>query len=290
MEDIKYLFGIISCAVFIPIGFIGNIISIVIFSNSKFRKQPVAVYLIIVSIINLAAIFQLPNQLMLHYWTFVTDWDLACRFSAGIFIFTKQVDTWILCLSSFDRMVTVIAPMKFQFKDTKTFQIVSVILICVINAVADVPIFHSLKNYDLPNNISMCSFPLEPDFSWFSKYAQYSLTIVGCGVAFLIMITSSVLIVWTLWKSKSKFSRGKSFQKELNLTRSLLLMDAFFFITALPMDIYAYLHFLDPFIYQILYVLSNLYNVFMFVIFFCSNKLYRTSFCNLFLNCFSKKF
>ena len=165
MEDIKYLFAIISCAVFMPIGVIGNIISIVIFSHSKFKKQAITTYLIIVSIINIINIFQMPNQLMLHFWTGITDLDLACKISTAFFIITRKTDSWILCLCSIDRMTTVLAPMKFQFKDTKTFQIVSVILIFLINVAADFPILYSIKNYVLINNVSMCSLPLE--FNWF---------------------------------------------------------------------------------------------------------------------------
>ena len=288
MEDIKYRFSVISCAVFIPIGFIGNIISIVIFGHSQFRKQPIATYLIIVSIINIISLFQLPNQLMLRYWTGITDWNSACKISTGIFMITKQANNWILSLSSVDRMVTVIAPMKFQFKDTKTFQIVCVILVCAINAVADFPIIYSIKNYVLSYNVSMCSLPLEPNYFWFTQYAQINLTIFGSGMPFVIMITSSVLIVWTLLKSKSKFSRDKSFQKEFNLTVSLVLMDAFFIITALPMNIYAHISFPDPFVYQILYLLSNFHNIFLFVLFTICNKLYKAILYKLFPRCFSK--
>ena len=144
MEYIKYNFAIISCAVFMPIGVIGNIISIVIFSHSDFKKQAITTYLIIISIINIANIFQMPNQLMLHFWTGISDFNLACKLSTTVFMITKQSDTWVLCLSSVDRMVTVIAPMKFQFKDTKKFQLVSIILVSLINAVADFPILYYL--------------------------------------------------------------------------------------------------------------------------------------------------
>ena len=290
MEAIKYNFSIISSAVFVPIGVIGNIISIVIFGHSQFRKQPIATYLIIVSIINITVIIQIPNQLLNNYWTGISDWNILCKLTIAIFIITRKAETWTVSLCSVDRMVTVMAPMKFQFKDTKTFQIVSVILICLINVAADFPIYFSTKSYAIPNNETLCFFPLEPDYFWFTQYSQISLTIFGSGLPFLIMITSSVLIVWTLLKSKVKLSRSKRFQKELNLTRSLVLMDAFFILTALPMVIDVYINLIsDLFVYEILYMLSNFYNIFLFLLFFSFNKLYRAIFYNLFRNLFPKK-
>ena len=134
----------------------------------------------------------------------------------------------------------------------------------------------------------MCSLPLEHEFIWFTIYAEYSLTIFRSGLTFLIMITSSVLIVWTLWKSKSKFSRDKNFRKELNLTRSLVLMDAFFIITSLPIEAYVFISFPNPFAYQILYVLSNFYNVILFIVFFYCNKVYRAILFKLFPKYVSK--
>ena len=289
MEEIKYRFSIISCAVFMPIGIIGNIISIVIFGHSEFRKQAITTYLIIISIINLTTIFQMPNQLMLHYWSGIVDWNFACKISTAFFMITRQSATWILCLSSVDRMITVMAPMKFQFKDTKKFQIVVVILIFLIITAADFPILYSIKNYVLPNNVSFCSFPLEPNLLWFSTYSRVSLTVFGVILTFIIMITSSALIVWTLLKSKSKFARDKSFRKELNLTKSLLIMDAFFIITTLPMNIYAYVYMADPFVNRVFYILSNFNNIFLFVIFYFCNKLYRAILQKYFPKCLSKK-
>ena len=57
MEDstnnIDHYFSLYSCYILIPIGVIGNVLSIIILSRKDFRKQSISTYLISISILNI---------------------------------------------------------------------------------------------------------------------------------------------------------------------------------------------------------------------------------------------
>jgi len=61
---------------------------------------------------NMIMLSQLPNQLMLSFWT---SSDTGCRLSFGIMLLTSESQSWITVLCSIDRLLGVIAPNRFSF-------------------------------------------------------------------------------------------------------------------------------------------------------------------------------
>ncbi len=118
-ETVRYYLSIVGCAFSLPIGFFGNIISIIIFNNKVFKKQSGTLYFKLDCIINIIILLQLPHQLMLTFWINLQD---LCRLSFGIMLVTSEVQAWISVLCSVDRLIGVLTPYKFNFRKNGKFQ------------------------------------------------------------------------------------------------------------------------------------------------------------------------
>ena len=118
-ETVRYYLSIAGCAFSLPIGFFGNIISIIIFNNKVFKKQSGTLYFKLDCIINIIILLQLPHQLMLTFWINLQD---LCRLSFGIMLVTSEVQAWMSVLCSVDRLIGALTPYKFNFRKNGKFQ------------------------------------------------------------------------------------------------------------------------------------------------------------------------
>ena len=272
---IRYYFSIVCCCLLIPMGLFGNIISVIIFSSKKFKKQPGILYFKIDCIMNIIILFQLPNQLMLSYWTSA---DIGCKISFGVMLITNQIQAWITVFCSLDRLLGVIAPYKFGFIKNRSFQYGLIISTSFLIFNADLPFAMIMTSVSLENNSTICYPPTDPKVIWSFYYALADIVVFKTVIPFVIMISTSIIIIKTIWKSKRNLFTKRHHVKEKELAKSLVALDFFFVIFSLPL-IFDFLFNSDSlFLYCILYTLTNFYNVFLFVLFYVSNKIYRPIF------------
>jgi hypothetical protein len=272
---IRFYFSLICCCVLIPTGLFGNIISFIIFNNKKFNKQSGILYFKIDSILNIIILFQLPNQLMLSYWT---NTDIGCKISFGLMLITNQIQAWITAFCSLDRLLGVIASRKFGFIKDRNFQYGLIISTSLLIMIADFPFATIMKAVVLENNSTICYPPIDPEVVWSFYYALANIIVFKTVIPFAIMISSSIIIVKTILKSKKNLF-AKSFNKrEKELAKSLVVLDFFFIVFSLPLIFDFLLNSQSLILYGILYSLTNAYNVFLFLLFYITNKIYRSIF------------
>ena len=73
MDKIQLYTTIATCSISFSFGTFGNIISIFIFRNKQFKKQPMTVYLIVACLMNILTIFYLPVMMVSTAWGDVTS-------------------------------------------------------------------------------------------------------------------------------------------------------------------------------------------------------------------------
>ena len=275
--DFQYYFSITVCCISIPIGLFGNFMSILIFSGKSFSKQSGATYFIFDSILNIIILIQLPNQLMLTYWS---NSDLACQISFGLMLITSETASWVTVLGSIDRLLAVVAPYKFGFKKNKKLQISLIAVMIFLIIIGNIPFPFMIKAFELPNNKTICYASYGEDVIWGYYYGLVVITLFKIVLPYFLMIISSVIIVKTIWKSKENIFNKRHHKKEKELTKSLVALDTFFIISSLPLLCNYYFNQTDLVLYCILYALTNLYHVFLFLLFIFVNKLYRGEFFN----------
>ncbi len=264
--------------VFLIIGGFGNTISIIIFNNKEFKTEPTTTYLMCSCVFNIITIIYLPIMITPSLWVVDT---INCKIYGGLVVWIVEVQAWIVALCSFDRLITVLYPHKFMFKNKLRFQLGSIITIVIVILVLICPFMYFYNAELNVRNQTVCSFPNEP--TWILVYFKFQLILFRTLLPFAIMIISSVTIVYKLCKMKAKFYRNSVFKREIQLAKSLVAMDIFFIIFRLPTMFYVIFNNNDnrlvySFIYSIFVSLGTINNVFIFIIFIEFNKVYRDIF------------
>jgi hypothetical protein len=282
MEPFRFYFSAVSTGLYLTVGNIGNIFSIIIFTNKEFRRQPITTYLIFICILNITRLITMPFMMFPSMWLATS---LSCKLTFGVRMLQTEIQGWIAALSSFHRLIIVMAPFRFIFKDKLRFQLGLISTIFIFLVLFQSPFFYYYKADSTSDNQTKCTIPLEPEFNWILVYIKYTYTLLETILPFSIMTVSSILIAWRMYRSKQQLVANTDRQREIQLAKSLLAFDLFFIVFRLPMMVYLLLfnssdedRVFYNLTYPILFVISNFNIVFCFVIFFIFNRLYHDLF------------
>jgi hypothetical protein len=275
-EDFQLYFIIITSLLSLLIGCFGNIISIIIFKNKQFEKQPFSRYLICASLFNIIMLLYFPIMMLPSLWLIN---DLMCQVIVGLSLLTNEMHAWIVAVCSFDRLIFVLFPFKFHFKNKLTFQLGIIATVAILLLILMMPSIYFYKIDMDENNQTSCSIPLYLELYWALIYSKVNYVVLRIFLPFFIMITSSILIVWKMRKMKSKLFRHPNHQREIQLAKSLVAMDIFFIVFRLPMLVWVFLNSnIFSILHSIVLFIGNLYVVFIFVVLILFNRVYHDLF------------
>jgi hypothetical protein len=290
MEIFKFNFAIITSALWVSIGSIANIFSIIIFSSKEFNKDSMSKYLTCASIMNIIAILHLPLVMFPSIWS---PTAINCVMMMGLKILITQMHAWIVAMCSLDRAISTMAPFKFIFKNKLKFQLILLGIMTVILVILISPGVILSKSVSASDNKTECEMTVVKEIEGVAFYSIAQYVLFAAVLPFFIMITSSILIVLTLWKSKNKVScnnvanNKRNYVRDIQLAKSLVTMDFFFILFKLPMQFYLIFFSIEDdgrfmsklfYMYQIFLFISSTNIVCIFVIFLIINKLYRSIF------------
>ena len=278
------------CLISFLIGIFGNIISIKIFLKKEFITQPTTFYLIISTILNIITVLYLPVMVFTEIWNVTT---ITCKILGGFTLILLENQSWVYVLCSLDRCLSTLVPFKFSFKNKQLFQ-VSLVLSCIfiISLLLAPLIYFYEKSVVVSSNetSSFCTFPTGAEFTWLYPYFQYQFTLFRVIIPFIITIIASSLTIYGLCASKRRMgnTEWKNMKREVQFSRSLIVMDILFILFRLPSFIYAIINnrptYVLTFLYSLFTVLGALHNVFLFLIFIVFNRIYSKLFIKI-LSC-----
>jgi hypothetical protein len=220
------------CVLIIIIGLFGNIVSILIFENKEFRKQSPAFYLIIVYIVNILVVFSLHFFIIAYIMAYN---DLSWILIFSILLILVEFPSIMLAFASLDRLITVLKPFNYVFKNKLKFQlpIISITLIFVIFLVIPSGCFYEQETSD---NQTICSYPNE--LRWLFSYVQKQVNLFRTIIPLIIMIISSCLILWNVRKNRrnlgENFDLNTNQKKDYQMSKVLITSDVTFLIFKLP--------------------------------------------------------
>jgi hypothetical protein len=281
METFQLYFTIISCSVFFVFGGFGNIISIVIFNNKEFRKQPLTVYLISACLMNIVTILYLPAMMLVTLWKLTT---VTCKLLGILIVLITELQAWITAMGSFDRLITVMMPFKYLFKNKLKFQLSAITSVFAFLSLTIVPFVYYYDEERRNDSLSRCALPQEHAYSWILPYFKIQAILFRYAIPFLIMVISSFLIVLKVCRMKIKLSINSDRQKEVHLAKSLVAIDIFFIIFRLPMLFYVLFYTKNDdrlvfnFTFSIFLAFGTINNVFFFIILIFFNKIFKNMF------------
>lgn len=276
-EKFEIYFLIVICFIFIVIGSIGNVISIVIFSHKDLKKHSTSVYLRFSSFVNLITLFYLPVMTVPSIWPIST---FFCKIFLAIMMLLIEIQSWIVTFCSLDRLVTVVKPHKFLFKNKFKFQLGIVIGALVTIFCLNFPYLYFYEKEYHHSGQTMCLLPKEALF--LQAYTTYEYIFVRVLIPFSLMIVSSLMIVKKVSKNKMLLmvSFNSRFKVKYRMVKVFLITDTFFLIFRIPMVFYTLLEYDEGkifynFFFSICVLLGSIHNAFVFIIFLLFNKFYR---------------
>jgi hypothetical protein len=283
MGTFEWYFLLFCCIFFMIIGFFGNIVSIAIFLSKEFVKQPTTFYLISSLFLNLISLLYLPVMVFSEIWTTNT---ISCKILSGFTLILTETQSWVYVFCSVDRYITTALPAKLSFKNKQSFQI-AVILSCLIILVGFcIPAVYSYEKFELKSSPSNETFNIcISKLSWVRVYFQYQFLLLRVVIPFIITILANMGTIYTLCASKRRLglSEWENMKKEVQLAKTLLLMDFLFILFRLPQVISTTINnnlatYLYSFNYSAFTLLGSVHNTFIFIIFIIFNRIYRKLF------------
>jgi hypothetical protein len=276
----------ISVILFFVVGVIGNGINVFIFSQKKFRKEAMFRYLIICAITNTLNLFvKFPTTFLYQDFFQVTSSGASCKltyFFANVLPYTSS---WMLVLSSLDRLVSILYSRRFLFKNKLKFQI---LVVCIIFLIVICLNFPYLILYDVESS-NLNNFT-----NWYCASKVYRIEFLSMDLAiilqailpFIIQLTCSILLGYYIIKLKRKLY--KEYNKEVKICVTVISIDLFNFVTCMPYYIFGYIQFYFPNYLSINFLiamdaLQSIYYSTQFFAYLICNNIFRAQFSSSFL-------
>jgi hypothetical protein len=282
-DSARLTFVCVSIIICFSIGGFGNIVSLIIFSNKKFKKQTTTIFIKATLVFNISILLYAPVMYLAPIWIVNS---LNCKIYAGILIIMTEIKAWIQAIGSLDRLISVVRPQKFLFKNKLIFQIALIVMVCATVVIFVLPSSFFYATISFQNN-TVCSFNL--NLKWAVIYSQIQYFLLRTILPSLLMIISSCIVSWKIYKNKVQILPNFGRKREVNLFTSLIAFDIFALIFQIPGIIQmlssANLNFFNLFEYSIFFTVSLISNVFLFIIFIIFNKIYRELFYKYFCKC-----
>lgn len=286
----KTLFDVnfISTIILTVIGAIGNLLVIFVFTRPQFLKVSMFRYLIVATISN--TINLLANWPSVYPdFFYVNKLSISCKIFYYFFYVPYQVSPWILSLTSIDRYLKVKYPTTLQFRNNFKYQLMAIIGIIVLISLINIPIY-------IYHDVEANNGCLTTD-NTVQVYLDILNALLGVIIPFVIMAVTTFLIGHELIKKKKnlKQENKKRFERDLNLIKTLLIMDSYFLLLNLPYCIYMIacdllnINAFDTLTLYIVCILTYIFSSCDFFIFIIFNKLFRNYFISIIKGCQMKQ-
>ena len=187
IDRTQFYFISITTCLYYTIGGFGNIISIVIFNDKLFKKQPATFYLNAACVMNLATILYLPIMFLATIWQINS---VTCKVYQGIFGLIIRFQAWVVATGSFDRLITTFQPKSFLWKNKRKNQIRILIILAFIIVTATFPCIYFADAVTIKNITVVCSFPMKAELSWIWPYYKIEYLFMRVFFPWLVMIVS----------------------------------------------------------------------------------------------------
>ena len=228
-----------SCLTIIPAGITLNIISSLIFTRKRFKKNTMGFYNIAISMFNnILAIFG-----MVTYFSQAIGKDLSlvsdfsCLFlSFSMRLFT-QMSTWMNVFVTVDRMVSITYPNRFPVLKNKyklsLLIFVQFLFICVINIPNLLFKVVTIKTVNPVTNATIITKTCTSSES-IVKARDIIVLIFRMALPIFLMITMNIYLMRKLIQEKTKFKRLTELNKEYHFAFSIFFMNVLYTLLLLP--------------------------------------------------------
>ena len=281
-NSFTFYFNISTAVILTIVGFIGNSLVLFILTRKQFRNVSMFRYhslLVTFETLQMISIWILnfPNIFLLNENT------IACKLIQYVSKVVASSVTWFGPIISIDRFISVKCPNNFLIRNKVKFQVTIIACLIFGSSIKSIPFYYFYNLYSI-NNTTQCVFT---ESSSTKMLLDILLHVLSLCFSFSISIISNCLTSYQLIHRRKRLNI-KIFKKEKRLYKILISMDVFFFICYSPWCVYTILN--DTFtaknyfpssmtiFFNIANFMFYLYQSFSFVVYFLSNKQFRSFF------------
>ena len=207
------------------LGFVGNVISFIVFSQKRFRNTLFNVYF---RALNLIYSFTITYTLF-DYFNYqfnaniqTVSW-LVCHFNLYLIYSIAPVAAWLLVVISLDRMLSTKYPSKYLMRKNKRIQILICIFFLIFNLIYYIPLA-VYQNY-------------EETFNNVTNMTDVTCTLNDGGVVYWMDLFNSTLIPFIFMTAFSTITVRHLFKSRLNILNRINQKDYKFAITSISMNV-----------------------------------------------------
>ncbi|CAF0716554.1 unnamed protein product [Brachionus calyciflorus] len=221
----------------IPIGFVLNLLSLVIFSRKKFRSLRIGIIYRAITIADLVAI--LFCFLIYFSPTINNDLQIASDISCkllNLFMRTcAQSSSWINLLLTIDRFLLI----KYSSKKFKLFHNETLLPLIIVG----IFIFIAMANSSVLwfNVIERQSFNQTTKICMGSQTALFFRDLMAIlfrtVLPFILIFILNTILIKAFVEQKQKVSAQKTMRKEMIFAFSIIIMNSFYFVNLIPIGV-----------------------------------------------------
>jgi hypothetical protein len=215
-ETIQQIFVYLYSLLFI-LGMIGNILAYSVFSSKRFRKLSFSIYFRTLTLTDSLTLFNVFRKILL--FKYLIDLKQNSQFLCSTVYFISYavppISSWILGIISLDRMVSILRPTDYVFRNRKNFQIMICFSVIAFNFILYLPILiysklETIVESTFLNQTSNSTFLYTVSFDScslpdiISVYLDWMDLMNSTLVPFVLMILCTTITIRFLFKSRMK--------------------------------------------------------------------------------------
>ncbi|CAF0986637.1 unnamed protein product [Adineta ricciae] len=255
----KLVYKYICLAIFV-IGFIGNLLSVLVFSRPALRRRSCAIYFLALAITDIASLCSSFIDTVLPSFNNVSltmKWAFICKLNPLLVYFTTDLSNFLLAVASIDRAVSIQCPVKSQYFCRARIAIYIILVMSIVFLLINGHLFWGFEIIDEQSS----KFCLASKTKYVYYNEPYSMTydrfyaifdsldmLFAVVIPFIVMLICNIIILIRVITSRrsvtttasnagqSKEAR-KRHDKEKQLTIMLLGSAAAFLVFTLPTEI-----------------------------------------------------
>ena len=222
--------------VLIIFGTIGNILSGIVMSGKRLRKQTTSVYLIALAAVDTGILFSYLPWIWIKALFNISVLDLSfayCKIGM-FFMYFANIQAWILVCVNVERLAAIFLPLKAKRLFSRRSAMIQIAIVCSVMFIFYLHIFWTQTLVDYGSGY-VCAE--NPDYFTFRVYVlgwidMFVNTIVLLSVMFLSSIAMSVKLYF-----QSKFGGGSGSNKTTSVIVMLITICVFYTLSVLPITI-----------------------------------------------------
>jgi hypothetical protein len=253
LQTIKTIFLSFYPIIYI-LGFFGNVLSLIVFSQKRFKNTLFDVYF---RALNLIYSFTITYTLF-DYFNYqfnvniqTISWSF-CHFNLYLIYSIAPVAAWLLVVISFDRMLSTKYPSRYLMRKNKKIQILICVFLLIFNLIYYMPMA-VYQNY-------------EETYNNLTNMTDVRCTLDDSGIVYWMDLFNSTLIPFIFMTAFSTLTVRHLFKSRLNISNRINQKDYRFAITSISMNVCFFVLnspiVIVPLIFNYVVIDSKLYDLF----------------------------